>query len=251
MNSCGDRAVAISIVIPAYNEEKRIANTINAIISFCEPKYHNYEIVVVDDGSDDATNSIIESHRYFGDNLRLIKLSQNRGKGYAVKQGVMQSRGEIVLYNDADGSTPIEELSKLEKYLAAGYDIAIGSRELPDESRQVYDFRHRRIIGRIFNRLVRILAVKDLADTQCGFKMFTAKAAADIFPYQTIPGFCFDVELLHIAQLRNYKIKEVAVNWHAEKGSKVNIVKDSLRMFFGILRVCCYSFLKKYARRPY
>lgn len=201
----------ISIIIPAYNEEGRIGNSIEKISKYFVNE--DYEIIVIDDGSSDRTREVVSKF----ENVKLNEKRKNRGKGYSVKEGIFMSKGEIILVSDADLSTPIEEFAKLNKYLGK-YDIIIGSRALKDSKVQNNIFR--KLLGRFGNLLIRFV-VKDIKDTQCGFKLFKADVAKKLFNKQTIDGFGFDFEILFLAQKNNYKIKEVPVVWKNAEGSKV------------------------------
>jgi len=245
MNS--SKETFLSIIIPAYNEEKRIPLTLKKISEFLKTKDFLYEIIIIDDGSQDATSKIVEEFSKDKYNeLRLIRLDKNYGKGFAVRKGILVSRGEYILFTDADLSTPIEELDKLLFFIKNGYDIVIGSRGLKQSQlirRQVW---YREKMGKIFNLLVRILILKGIKDTQCGFKIFKTEVAKKIFLKTKINRFAFDVEVLFIAKKFNYKIKEVAITWKNRYASKVHIIKDSIIMLMDILRIFIYNLLGHY-----
>jgi dolichyl-phosphate beta-glucosyltransferase len=220
----------LSIVIPAYNEEGRLAPTVRDTVAHLRATDRRGEVIVVDDGSLDGTSALV--HR-LGEELpevRLIRLAANRGKGYAVRTGVLNARGDLILFADADGATPITELARLEAALAGGADVAIGSRALAASDVRVRARVYRRLMGRLFHQLVRLLTVRGIADTQCGFKLFRGAVAQDLFSRMRMNGFVFDVEVLLMAQRRGYGIAEVPVNWVHQPGSRVNLVLDSLRM---------------------
>jgi dolichyl-phosphate beta-glucosyltransferase len=220
----------LSIVVPAYNEEARLAPTLRSYLDYCRRHYHSTELIVVDDGSLDGTSQVAEELAADHPEIRLIRLAQNQGKGFAVRSGVVNARGGLILFADADGASPIEEVARLEQAIAAGADLAIGSRALPDAGVKVRARLHRRVIGRAFHRLVEVLTVRGIKDTQCGFKLFRGPVAHDLFSRMRMRGFSFDVELLMMARRRGYRVAEVPINWAHQPGSKVNLVTDSLRM---------------------
>jgi dolichyl-phosphate beta-glucosyltransferase len=227
----------ISIIIPAYNEESRLPNYLDSISYYFANRNTSYEILVVDDGSTDSTSAIVEEYSKQYPSVKLIQFPQNHGKGFAVKAGMMQASGALCLFADADGSTPIIELERLEKAINSGADVAIGSRALHDKECSVNGSIHRKIMGSIFNFIVCSLVGLDIRDTQCGFKLFTAESATIIFPLQGIDGFCFDVEILFLCNNNGFRIKEVPVNWTDTKVSKVKLFQDSWRMFFDVLKI--------------
>jgi dolichyl-phosphate beta-glucosyltransferase len=225
----------LSIVIPAYNEEKRLPGTLDNIISYLQTKPYTAEIIVVDDGCKDNTKKVAESFISQFPNLRVVDYGQNRGKGYAVRFGMLQAKGDIVLFSDSDLSTPIEELEKFLPKFEEGYDIVIGSRALKDSIITVSQPWYRVFMGKTFNLIVRTLFWTRITDTQCGFKAFTRKAVQDIFPRQTVFGFGFDVEVLFIGKKLGYKIAECPVIWENSEDSRVSAIKDSIKMFWDLL----------------
>ncbi len=220
----------LSIVVPAYNEQERLGPTIHSYLRYCRGRGLPAELIVVDDGSLDATSALVEGMSAEYPEIRLIRLAENRGKGYAVRTGVVNARSELVLFADADAATPISELERLEAAIRAGADVAIGSRALAGEGVQVRAKLYRRLMGRAFHLLVRTLTVRTIKDTQCGFKLFRGAVAHDLFSRMRMNGFSFDVELLMMARRRGYRVAEVPVNWAHQPGSKVNLAVDSLRM---------------------
>jgi dolichyl-phosphate beta-glucosyltransferase len=227
----------VSVVVPAYNEHDRLPKTLGSILAFLDADGRDAEVIVVDDGSQDDTSDCVRAFADADPRIRLIRLPFNRGKGHAVRTGVVNARGARILFDDADGATPIAELYRLERELDAGVDIAIGSRNITAPDVQVDARLSRRFAGRVFRYLVRSLTVRDIVDTQCGFKCFTAVAAHDLFSHLRMDGYCFDVELLLMAQRRGYRIAEVPVNWTHQPGSKVNVVLDGLRMARDVVRI--------------
>jgi dolichyl-phosphate beta-glucosyltransferase len=220
----------LSIVIPAFNEEARVGPTLQDYLAYCRKTGRRAELIVVDDGSLDRTSVVVNALSSEFPEIRLIRLAENRGKGHAVRSGVVNAQGKFVLFADADGATPLPEIERLEAALAAGADVAIGSRALGDARVKVEARLYRRIIGRIFHGIVEMLTVPGVKDTQCGFKLFRGAVAHDLFSRMRIRGFSFDVEVLMMAQRRGYRIAEVPVNWTHQPGSKVNLVTDSARM---------------------
>ena len=228
----------LSIIIPAYNEENRIKNTLIIINDFLKEKKINAEIIVVDDGSIDKTKKIIKKLQQKIPDLKLINLEKNRGKGFAVKKGIEKSKGKFILFTDADNSTPIEELEKLmQKMRESKSDIAIGSRYLRGSDVKIKQPIYRRFLGRIGNLLIRLLIIKKIKDTQCGFKLFEHKTAKKIFPFQKIKRFAFDIETLAIAKKLNYKIIEVPVSWFNSPESRIRPIKDALRTFRDLIYI--------------
>ncbi len=219
----------LSIVIPAYNEQNRIAKTLNAIENYVQQKNTKAEILVVSDGSDDNTNEVVEELSARIPNLKLLSYPKNRGKGFAVKTGIKNSHGRYILITDADNSTPIEEYEKLLKTLKqTDSQIAIGSRYLKDSDIQIKQPKYRILLGRLGNRLIQFFLLEGIQDTQCGFKLFENKCAKEIFAMQKIHRFGFDMEALVIAKTLGYKVIEVPVSWLNSEGSRVRPIKDGL-----------------------
>jgi dolichyl-phosphate beta-glucosyltransferase len=227
----------LSVVIPAYNEESRISQTIRDTIEYCRARSREFELIVVDDGSRDATTSLVRSLAEESPEIRLIRLAANHGKGYAVRAGVINSVGRRVLFADADGATPICEIERLEVAIAEGADVAVGSRALRAQGIQVQAKMYRHMIGRTFHQLVEWLADAGVKDTQCGFKLFRSSVAQDLFSRMRMNGFSFDVEVLVMARRRGYMVSEVPVNWTHQPGSKVRLTLDSLRMARDLFRI--------------
>lgn len=226
-----------SVVIPAYNEENRLPATLCEILPYFDGRGETYEVIVVDDGSQDRTASVVEHFQADAPSVRLIKLAENRGKGCAVRTGMLEARGILRLFADADGSVPIRELEKLEQSIETGADVAIGSRTVRNLIRPVQVRAFRRMSSAIFNIAVWGIGVTNITDTQCGFKLFRAPVAKALFSAQQCTGYSFDVELLFVAQRNNYRIAEVPVHWTDKAGSKVWVVRDGLRMLHDIWMV--------------
>ncbi|MCK4852424.1 MAG: glycosyltransferase family 2 protein [Candidatus Omnitrophica bacterium] len=228
----------LSIVIPAYNEEKSIEGALDGIFRFMGTKDYDYETILVDDGSGDSTAFRAEqSDLAKAGLLRLIKNETNRGKGYSVRKGILSSRGEYVLFTDADMSTPIEEIDKLFGALDKGHDIAIGSRGVKGSNVRPRQPWYRQSMGKMFNLLVKLLVIKGVNDTQCGFKLFKGAIAREIAPLLRIEGFCFDVEMLYLAGKKGCRIKETGIVWGHSSGSKVRLVGSSSRMFSDLMKI--------------
>lgn len=225
----------ISVVVPAFNEEWRLPPTLIDIIDFLDTRGSPYEILVVDDGSSDATVDVVQKFVRIRPQVRLIRLPRNYGKGHAVRTGVLNARGKRVLFTDADGASPIAELPRLEAAMDEGADLAIGSRAVASPETAVTTRWYRKYLGRSFNLCVNLVLLPGIADTQCGFKLFTADNARYLFERQQADGFSFDVELLYMAQRSELKIAEIPINWTNIPGSKVNLVLDALRMFRDIM----------------
>lgn len=227
----------LSIVIPAYNEERRIEGTLDSINDYLSKQSYTSEIIIVDDGSNHSLPDIINQRYRNQPNIRFIRNPKNTGKGFAVMLGVLNARGKNILFSDADLSTPVEEVEKLLFHLERGYHISIGSRGLPDSRIEIHQGWPRETMGKIFNILVQILLLKGLSDTQCGFKCFRKDAAYSLFSGQKIYGFCFDVEILFLAKKSGYRIKEVPIRWKNSVPSRLNPLWHSFEMFLDLLRI--------------
>jgi dolichyl-phosphate beta-glucosyltransferase len=228
----------ISIVIAAFNEEKRIGASLCKIADYFSRSGEEYEVIVVDDGSIDGTSDTVKEFDHIFPRLGLVRYETNRGKGYALRQGVLASEGDLVLVTDADLSTPIEEIEKLSQLIGnMECDVAIGSRALAlSEILKKQPF-WRRGMGKIFNKIVRFLVIDDFNDTQCGFKLFTGSAARSLFREATIDRFAYDVEILGLAKKRGYRILDVPVKWINSPESKVSPVLDSMQMLKDLVRI--------------
>ncbi len=225
----------LSIIIPAHNEEHRLPPSLNKIIAFLERQPYAAEIIVVENGSVDRTAQVVRDFAATHSNVVLIQEAR-RGKGVAVRRGMLAARGEYRFICDADLSMPIEELAKFLPPALDGYDVAIASREAPG-ARRYNEPVYRHLMGRIFTTIVKLLAVRGFEDTQCGFKCFRAAAARDLFSVQRLNGMSFDVEALFIAQRRGYTIVEVPISWYFSAESRVRLIDDSLRMVGELLQV--------------
>lgn len=238
----------LSVVIPAYNEEERLPPTLASVHAFLTERGRSFEIIIVDDGSIDHTNDVVLDFGKHHDNVRLIQYAPNQGKGFAVRKGVLAARGDCILIDDADGSSPIAEVERLERAITDGADIAIGSRNMPDETVKIEALAYRKHIGNTFNFIVQSLVLPGIHDTQCGFKLFKREVGHDLFSVAQQDRFAFDVEVLFIARLRNYKISEQAINWKNVEGSKVDVIKDSLNMLIEVVKMSVSAAFGRYRR---
>jgi glycosyltransferase involved in cell wall biosynthesis len=225
----------LSIIIPAYNEAHRLPETLSRILSYLSAQPYLSEVLVVENGSEDTTLEIARDFARNHPGLRILQ-NEERGKGLAVQRGMLEARGEFRFMCDADLSMPIEQLPRFLPPDLGDYDIAIASREAPGAVRYG-EPRYRHLVGRIFNLMIRWLALPDLQDTQCGFKCFRSAAAVDLFQRQTLPGWSFDVEILYIARHHGYRIVEIPIPWYFNEDSKVRVVSDSLQMGTDLLAI--------------
>jgi dolichyl-phosphate beta-glucosyltransferase len=219
-----------SIVIPAYNEAARIPGTLEAVAACVRSRRWSAEIIVVNDGSRDRTAEVVRSFAAGHPEVRLLENPGNRGKGYSVRNGLLRSLGEVVMFTDADLSAPIEEAQGLFDAIARGADIAIGSRWLERSRQTIRQPFYRRFFGRCFNAVTRAVMGLPFADTQCGFKAFTRAAAQTVCQLQTIDRWGFDPEILFIARKRGYRVDEVPVSWAHDERTRISYLKDGMRM---------------------
>jgi glycosyltransferase involved in cell wall biosynthesis len=227
-------ALELSIVIPSFNEEKRLPATLERIASYIRASGRNTEVIVVDDGSTDRTAEVANAFQGRIENLCVLSNGRNRGKGFSVKHGATEARGEIVLFTDADLSAPIEEADKLLPRMEE-YDVAIGSRAMNRKLIEVHESKFREFAGIVFNRIVRLILRLPFVDTQCGFKAFRREKCKILFEQQTIERFGFDPELLYLARHHGLKTMEVAVRWAHSPATKINMWRDSAQMFLDVL----------------
>ena len=225
----------LSIIIPAHNEQNRLPISLEKIDKFLQEQSYSYEVIIVENGSSDKTIEIVKEEQEKYPYLRLITASK-RGKGLAVKIGILEAKGQYRFIADADLSMPIEEIEKFLPPKLEVCEVAIGSREVKGAER-INEPSYRHMIGRIFNILIRFLALPGIKDTQCGFKCFRADVAETVFPLQTLDGMSFDVEVLYIARRLGFTIKEVPINWHFNSDSRVRLIKDSFQMGFDLLSI--------------
>lgn len=229
--------VFLTVVIPAYNEEKRLPETLKKIHEYLAKKNFTYEIIVVDDGSRDGTIKVAESFQELEPGLRVLRNPRNMGKGFTVRNGMLNGRGKLLLFTDSDLSTPIEDFDKFLPQFEKGYDVVIGSRALAESDIKVSQPIHRVIMGKVFNLIVRTMFWTKIKDTQCGFKCFTRAAVQAVFPKQQVWGFGFDVEVLFIARKLGFKICEYPVEWSDSPDTRVSPIRDSVDMFIDLVKI--------------
>jgi len=253
-------APELSIVIPAYNEEGRLGRALSHIREYFLERHmpqgvapeitlEQLEILVVDDGSKDGTARIAEEWAREMPCVRMVSNQENRGKGYSVRHGMLEARGRLALFTDADLSSPIEEIEKLLAAISAGYDIAIGSRALDRTLISIHQSRHRELAGIIFNGFVRVITGLPFHDTQCGFKIFCREPSRAIFEQQRIERFGFDPEILFLAKRHGLRIAEVPVRWAHDPATKVHVLRDSVMMFCDLLVVRWNWLLGRYSKK--
>lgn len=237
-------------MIPAYNESARLGPTLDRVLAFVRRQAWEAEVIVVDDGSRDRTADLVKDCARGNPIVRLVQNPENRGKGYSVRNGVLHAQGAIVLFTDADLSSPIEEAPKLFDALEAGADVAIGSRWARSELQTQRQSVGRQVMGRAFNLLLRVLLGLDFKDTQCGFKAFRRGAAKVLFPLQRVEGWGFDPELLFLARRAGFKVAEVPVVWAHDEGSRIHPLADGSKMLLEVLRIRWYALTGKYGDMP-
>jgi dolichyl-phosphate beta-glucosyltransferase len=231
-------APELSIVVPAYNEANKVCATLTAIVTYLRERGSSFEIVVVADGDDGTLERAREFASSAGTNVRVVGSPARRGKGRGVREGVAMSSGRVIGFLDADNKTPIEEIEKLLPWLEDGYDVAIGSRAMADSSVEIAQPLHRRVGSKAFGVAMHLaIGLRDIRDTQCGFKFFRGTVARDLFRRQRIDGYMFDVEILHLAKRHGYRIKEVGVRWSDDADSRLQLLSGNWRNAIDILRI--------------
>ncbi len=225
----------LSVIIPAHNEEYRLPATLKTVDAFLAKQTYTSEVLVVENGSQDLTAVVTEAFAADHPRVRLVRETA-RGKGLAVRRGMLEAAGQYRFICDADLSMPIQEVSKFLPPVLNDYGVAIGSREAPG-ARRFNEPAYRHIMGRVFSNLVKVFAMPGFEDTQCGFKCFRGEVAADVFSVQKLNGMSFDVEALYIARKRGYRIVEVPIDWYFQAESRVRLIEDSLKMFLDILSI--------------
>ena len=238
----------VSIVIPAYNEERRLERTLEQVLRCIHERGWNAEVLVVDDGSTDRTAAVVQHWQSAHPHLFLIENPGNRGKGYSVRNGLLQASGEIVMFTDADLSSPIEEAERLFEAIDAGADVAIGSRWLDRQKQTRHQPLYRRFFGRCYNWLTRTVMGLPYKDTQCGFKAFRREAAQAIFRLQTIERWGFDPEILFIAQKLGFRTVEVPVTWGHDERSRISYLRDGTQMLREMMEIRSNSLRGRYDR---
>ncbi len=228
----------LSVILPAYNEEKRLESTLMALNKFFAGQPVSIEILVIDDGSKDRTSQVALELTTVVPGLRVVRNERNRGKGYSVRRGVGEAEGSIIGFMDADLKTPIEEIERILPWLANGYGVVIGSRGLRESRIEVAQPLHRRLGSKLFAAVMHALVgLPDIVDTQCGFKFFTRAAALEIFRHQKADGYMFDVEILCLAQQLGYRIKQVPIRWMNDPDTRLQLVRGNLRNVVELLRI--------------
>lgn len=225
----------LSIVIPAHNEEKRLPPSLAKIDAYLKTQDYTYEVIVVENGSRDRTSEVVREFAKDHPYVRLLEV-QTRGKGLAVKAGMLAAKGEYRFICDTDLSMPIEEIAKFLPPMREGYDVLIGTRE-GEGARRIGEPEYRHIMGRVLNFIVKLTAVPDFEDTQCGFKMFKREAAEDLFSVQQMTGIGFDVELIYVALRRGYRIADVPITWYFDPDSRMRLFQDSLKILLEIWEI--------------
>lgn len=250
------KTIFLSIIIPAYNEAENFKRgALNEVAEYFKKQTYYWEVIIVDDGSKDETSRLIREFVSNKENWRLIQNS-HQGKAAAVSRGVLAAKGKNILFTDFDQATPIKEIEKLLKKIKEGYQIVIGSREIKGAKREKEPF-YRHLMGKVFNLFVKIFVISGISDTQCGFKLFNNEAVNKLFSKikvykdrKVVDAYtgAFDVELLFLAKKYRLKVAEVPINWHHVKTTRVNPLKDSLRMLFDIIKIRLYDFSGKYEK---
>ncbi len=238
-----------SIVIPAYNESARIGPALTEVLHTLDEKAWNAEVLVVNDGSTDSTAAIVESFAVKDHRVRLLQNGTNRGKGFSVRNGILHATGNIVMFTDADLSSPMPEAERLFDAIRDGADVAIGSRWLEVSRQTIHQPLYRQFFGRCFNVVTRMIMRLPFADTQCGFKAFRRSAAQTIFQLQRIERWGFDPEILFIALKRGYNIKEVPVTWGHDERSRISYLRDGIKMLEELIYVRWNSLVGVYDRK--
>lgn len=238
--------MCLSVIIPAYNEEKRIKKTLLSVNEYLSRQNYDYEILVVNDGSKDQTATLVSGLSPQVKNLRLIDNQKNHGKGWVVRQGMLEAQGDYRLFMDADNSTAIDHVEGFLPYFQQGYDIVIGSRRIKGANIEVKQPWIRDFLGGVFRLIVHVLVPLGVTDSQAGFKIFSAKAAQAILPKQTLFGGSFDVEVLAIARKMRFKIKEVPIKWINDADSKFSGLNSMVRMLLEVLQIRWNLWTNKY-----
>jgi glycosyltransferase involved in cell wall biosynthesis len=236
----------LSVIIPAHNEESRLPDTLEQVFRFLEEQSFTSEVIVVENGSTDKTFDVAQNFAQAHKNTRVLQSA--RGKGAAVKRGMLEAQGEYLFMCDADLSMPVKEISKFIPPALSDFNIAIASREAQGSMRY-NEPRYRHIGGRGINYIIQALILPGLNDTQCGFKCFSANIAKDIFKLQTLEGWSFDIELLYIARRRNYRVREIPIDWYYHPETKVSAVRDALRMIRDIFQIHANAWRGHYEAR--
>ena len=230
--------IFLSLILPAFNEERRLSTTLTAIQAYLQSRDYQWEVIVVDDGSSDRTSAVAESYIQLIPTLRLMRNERNRGKGYSIRRGVAEAKGSVIGFMDADYKTPIEEIEKILPWLGNGYEVVIGSRGLQQSKVEVPQPFYRRWGSQLFGAIIHALVgLPDIVDTQCGFKFLARGAALDIFSRQKADGYMFDIEILCLAQRLGYRVKEVPIRWMNDPDSRLQLIRGNLRNMKELLQI--------------
>ena len=236
----------LSIIIPSYNEEQKLPKTLRLFDAYFKQQPYDYEIIVVNDGSKDQTAAVIESLKTEVANLKFIDNKENHGKGYVVRQGMLEAKGEYRIFTDADNSTTIEQIEKMWPEFENGFDVVIGSRDVEGASMEPFLPLFRRLLGEVFNLVVQVMVgLWGIWDTQCGFKGFTARSVEMVFPKCLINRFAFDPEVLILAKKRGFKIKEIPIVWKNDTRSSVKFTW-MIKMLFEVMQIRWNLITRKY-----
>jgi glycosyltransferase involved in cell wall biosynthesis len=241
--------IFLSVVIPVYNEEDRISRALSEVAQYLRRRRERCELIVVNDGSVDRTHEVLREVCCDIPEAKVVSFPSNHGKGFAVRSGALEAKGEYILFSDADLSAPIAEVDRLLRPLAEGYDVVIGSRALKREWIAVRQSSAREAAGKLFNRFLRTVTGLPFRDTQCGFKAFRREAARRLFRMQTIDGFGFDPEILYLARKLGYRVLEVPVHWAHDENSKIRLARDGARMAVDVFKIRWNDLRGRYSSR--
>ena len=242
----------VSVVIPAYNESQHLPKSLEAIEHYFNIRNLTREILVVDDGSQDDTVQVVSelTNRITG--LKVLANGRNRGKGFAVRRGMLEAAGNLILMSDADQSSPIEEMDKLLPPIQNGQtDIAIGSRALKESQIDLHQPFYRERLGCFYNDLIQLFVLRGIKDTQCGFKLFRREVARDVFPRMKLDGFAFDVEVLFVAQKLGYRISEIPITWRNDPDTRIRLLRHGSKMLADLFRIRWNDYKGTYNSDPY
>jgi dolichyl-phosphate beta-glucosyltransferase len=236
------KKIYLSLVIPAFNEENRLPRTLERVGKYFLQQSYTYEVIVVDDGSADRTSTVVKNFQKDQPQLQLIRLPKNRGKGFCVRKGILESKGRFVIFTDADLATPIKEVEKILPHLDRGFDVVIGSRRHADSKIVKPQNWRRRQIGRAYNQVNRWLGIRDVEDVPCGFKGFRREAAEIIFNATKLDGYVFDAEVLYLTQnIYNFRWRQVPIEWENYPSSKINLLRDPIVMSLDLFKIKLYD----------
>ena len=244
-------SLELSIVIPAFNEENRISNLLDPMLQFAEQLKFSWEIIVVNGASTDNTEKIVNKYSAKNNNIKLLNLKSNYGKGGNIKEGVLKTKGSKIIFSDADGATPPSQISKLLYYLDKGYDIVAGTRYTPDSYIEIPQGFYRKNVGKIYRKICKYTGTGEISDITCGFKGFSKQAGLKLFKLLKINDFGFDAEILFLAKKFDMKIKEVPIKWINKEESKLRNFKDPMLMLAGLGLMNLYYIFDRYNLKSY